>query len=125
MTKKIESDLDFSSTSRVLNLPLPSSPNEAVNRDSADGIHANFLINSTITNQRYVYSTGAVISSITLPSAIGFRGELTIVHDGSNDLALTTIGAETIRGLIAPYKLKANKYSALTIISNGTNWLVI
>jgi hypothetical protein len=61
--------------------------------------------------------------TVTLPTAIGIGGrEYTIKNSGSGVITVDGDGAETIDGSATR---TLNQYDSLTIVSDGTNWIVI
>lgn len=69
--------------------------------------------------------TGTSTYTITLPTAVGIAGrEYTFVKSGaSGTITIDGNGSETINGTTT--KTLTTQYDVLTIISNGSNWLII
>lgn len=62
--------------------------------------------------------------TVTLPTAVGFSGQLSIKNSGSGVIIITTIdGVQTIDGDTIFDGL--SQYENLIVTSNGTNWLII
>jgi hypothetical protein len=69
-------------------------------------------------------SSGAI--TITLPTAVGIAGRVYVVKkidNSSNVVTVAASGSETIDGATT-YTL-SSQWKYVTIISNGSNWLVI
>jgi hypothetical protein len=71
-------------------------------------------------------ATGAAFT-ITLPSAVtaGAGWDLTIIriNSGANNVTIATVSSQTISGA-ASYVLTV-QWGAVTLVSNGTNWLAV
>lgn len=63
--------------------------------------------------------------TITLPSAVGISGRVYVIKQvgASGTLTIDGNGAETIDG--AANKTLATQYASYTLVSNGSNWLII
>lgn len=71
---------------------------------------------------RYVLADNSVPSTVTLPSAIGRKGELfTVVRIGANAVTVEGLGAETISG--ATNVALASQWDRLTVVSDNANWI--
>lgn len=67
---------------------------------------------------------GAVVGTVTLPTAVGNDGkEITVINNSSGAVAIATSGSETINGTTPP-TLNA-QYDTITVVSDGTNWLIM
>ncbi|MDO9187235.1 MAG: hypothetical protein Q7W13_14565 [Bacteroidia bacterium] len=64
-------------------------------------------------------------TTITLPTAVGIAGRKYTVKniDAATTVTVSANGAETIDG--APTKLLALQYQYLTVLSDGSNWLIV
>lgn len=84
------------------------------------------LVANTIGNYSGVYSVTEVTSgspTITLPTAVGIVGyTIKVKNTGSGTAVLATTSAQTIDGA-STKNLTQNV--ALTVVSNGANWIII
>jgi len=60
--------------------------------------------------------------TITLPPAAGHTGEYIIKNSGNGTVTLEGSGSETIDDNLA---VALNQYVAITVRSNGTNWIIV
>ena len=115
---------------------VKSSTGSALSLTSSATISVIFLADD-ILNIPYVAKTGnytpgnadGVIDctsgsfTITLPTAVSKIGKsFTIKNSGSGRITVATTSSQTIDGQITQYLLQ---YDAMTVVSNGSNWLVI
>lgn len=100
--------------------------------ESNENIHAalNGLTAYTFTDVNYtVLSIDRVVGcintiTIDLPTAVGILGkEYTIKNEGTGTITIDGNGAETIDGNLTINLVE--QYIALTLVSNGTNWIII
>lgn len=80
----------------------------------------------TVTTADYFLecnSTSAIFT-VTLPTAVGCAGReyVFVKNNALNDITIDTFNVETINGA-ATYILSA-QWSKVTIVSNGTNWII-
>ena len=81
---------------------------------------------STLLNDThcFVSASGSVTYSITLPTAVGCSGRVYIIKSNMNAgvlLTVNTTSSQTIDGALA---VVLSRYSALQVISSGSNWEV-
>jgi hypothetical protein len=103
---------------------------EAAN--TADGINASAFITvkyrgitalRTIDATDYLINCTANTFTVTLPTAASVGGRTYVVkNSGTGVITIACNGAETIDG-IATHTLA--QYDSLTLVSNGTNWIII
>lgn len=61
--------------------------------------------------------------TVTLPTAVGIQGTSFIVkNSGAGTVTLATTGGQTIDGASTQ---SLSQYTALQVVSNGTNWIII
>ena len=84
------------------------------------------LVANTIGNVGNCNSLVEVTSgspTLTLPTAVGIVGYFfTIKNTGSGTVTLATTSSQTIDGASTQ---SISQYTALQVVSNGTNWLLI
>ena len=68
----------------------------------------------------YLLGSGAVP---TLPTAVGNTSKYTIKNTHTAAINLATTSSQTIEGLAAPFSIEAG--ASVTLVSTGTNWVVI
>lgn len=74
-------------------------------------------------NTDYVYFiTGA--HTVTLPTAVGNTNRYTFVRTGASTGSIATTSSQTINGAAAPLDI-VQQWAALSLISNGTNWVIV
>lgn len=63
--------------------------------------------------------------SVTLPTAVGVTKPFRIkrINSGSNNITVATTSAQTIDGA-ANYVI-SQQYESITVVSNGTNWMIV
>jgi len=77
----------------------------------------------TITSGDYVVECTANTFTTTLPSAIGIAGQhFVIKNSGNGIITLEGEGSETIDGDL---NQALNQYDSVTVVSNGTNYIII
>jgi hypothetical protein len=63
--------------------------------------------------------------TITLPTAVGMSGKSYIIKRmGTGTLSIATTSSQTIDGDAAPYDITMDRTS-VTIVSNGSNWILV
>ena len=84
------------------------------------------LVMNTIGNVGNCHSLVEVTANsptITLPTATGAYGMFfTIKNTGAGTVTLATTGGQTIDGASTQ---SLSQYTALQVVSNGTNWIII
>ena len=69
--------------------------------------------------------TGAGTYNMTLPTAVGVTGKVYIIKKtGTSITQITTTSSQTIDGA-ASYNGLTSQFSKVTVMSNGTNWIII
>lgn len=62
--------------------------------------------------------------TVTLPTAVGIEGQYFIIkNSGTGVITIDGDGSETIDG--AGNKILAVQYESMTVVSNGSNWIVV
>jgi len=74
-------------------------------------------------NTDYIYLVNGS-HTVTLPTAVGNTSRYDIKNIGTGIATIATTSAQTIDTTDAPITLPV-RYTALTIVSNGTNWNII
>lgn len=68
--------------------------------------------------------TTSAAFTVTLPTAVGVSGKAYIIKNvGTKVLSLATTSAQTIDGATT-YGLRL-QYTSVTIVSDGSNWLIV
>ena len=62
--------------------------------------------------------------TVTLPTAVGFNDQFTIKNSGTGLVTLNTTSAQTVDGE-ASGVLTLSQYDAMTLRSDGANWIII
>ena len=87
---------------------------------------ATTLVTNTIGNVGNCHALVECTSgsfTVTLPTAVGCVGyQFVIKNTGSGTITLATTSAQTIDGASTQ---SISQYNALTVVSNGTNWIII
>jgi hypothetical protein len=79
--------------------------------------------NYTATIDNHIIDCTANTFTITLPTAVGITGrEYVIKNSGTGTITVDGATTETIDGQLTQ---SLSQYDALTIISTGTNWIII
>ena len=88
---------------------------------SGGGFTYSAVIANTSAQVNYHYSCGAgnQTFTVTLPAATG-SGQVSIKNMGTGTITVGRTGTDTIDGSASDYTLDV-QYSAITLISNGTN----
>lgn len=60
--------------------------------------------------------------TVTFPTAVGFTASYTVKNSGTGTITLATTASQTIDGSST---VTLNQYDAITVRSNGLNWLII
>jgi len=78
----------------------------------------------TITEEDYLIDCTANSFTLTLPTAVGITGrEYRIKNSGTGTITVDCNGSETIDdGLTAEIAIQ---YESITVVSNGSNWVVV
>lgn len=87
-----------------------------------------------LTNQTSTYvvdmTTDCVVNctantfTVTLPTAVGIEGQYFIIkNSGTGVITVEGDGSETIDG--AANKILAVQYEGITVVSNGSDWVVV
>jgi len=74
-------------------------------------------------NTDYIYLVNGS-HTVTLPTAVGNTSRYDIKNIGTGIATIATTSAQTIDTTTAPITIPV-RYTALTIVSNGTNWNII
>lgn len=77
----------------------------------------------SVTNQNLLLTSGSGLITATLPTAVGYKREITFKHIGSQDLTIIGVSGQTIDGN-TDVQLRANKKQSITIFSDGANWWI-
>lgn len=72
----------------------------------------------------YVSATGAATYAVTLPTAIGIQGRVYVIKSNMNSGVLLTVNTTSNQTIDGSTSLTLSRYSALHVISNGSNWEV-
>jgi len=84
-------------------------------------INISALHTAVVTNQ--VINCTANSFTVTLPTAVGITGKsFTIKNSGTGVITIDADGTETIDGSLTQ---SLNQYHSRTVISDGTNWIII
>jgi hypothetical protein len=90
------------------------------------GVIGNFVQkNSTysVSTSDYYVECTANTFTINLPTAVGIGGQSFVIkNSGAGVITVDGSGAETIDGALT---VTLNQYDSLTVVSNGTNWIII
>jgi hypothetical protein len=79
----------------------------------------------TLTPDANVHNVPSGTDDVTLFSAAGIAGkQITVKNSGSGSVDVITDGSETIDGSTSNITL-GTQYDAITLMSDGTNWLVV
>lgn len=62
--------------------------------------------------------------AVTLPTAVGFTGQYIIKNSGTGVITLNTTSSQTIDGVASGLQT-LNQYDAITLRSDGANWIII
>lgn len=77
----------------------------------------------TITESDYLINVTSGSPTITLPTAAGVEGrEYCIKNSGTGTVTLDGSGSETIDGSA---NKTFNQYTSITVVSDGTNWVIV
>lgn len=83
-------------------------------------------VNAKVTDRRIIVTTAGAARNVALFSAVGLSGKRlqVVVTDGAtNPLTVTPNGTQTINGVNAAKTLASN-YAGITLVSDGSNWLI-
>lgn len=62
--------------------------------------------------------------TVTLPTAVGIEGQYFVVkNSGTGVITIDADGSETIDG--ATGKTLSVQYESMTVVSNGSNWIIV
>jgi hypothetical protein len=75
---------------------------------------------SAAVNNHYSCGAGNQTFTVTLPAASGASGQVSIKNMGTGTITVGRTGGDTIDGVASDYTLSI-QYSAITLISNGSN----
>jgi len=76
-----------------------------------------------LSDTDYLLNCTANTFTVTLPTAVGIDGRQYIIkNSGSGVITLEGDGTETIDGAL---NQTLNQYDAITVVSDGTNWIII
>lgn len=77
----------------------------------------------TLTHSDYVVDATANSFTVTLPTAVGFAGQQFVIkNSGTGMITVTGDGSETIDGATTQ---TLSQFSSITVLSNGTNYIII
>jgi hypothetical protein len=76
-----------------------------------------------VTNTEYIYLIQNPVT-LTLPDAIGNTNKYNVKSVSSGTVTIATYSSQTIDDTPSSIQLPV-KYSSLTLVSNGTNWVII
>lgn len=80
--------------------------------------------NYTIDNTDCVVNCTANTFTVTLPTAVGLEGQYFIIKNrGTGYITVDADGSETIDGL--QNKILAIQNESITVISDGSNWIIV
>lgn len=78
----------------------------------------------TVDNTDCVVNCTANTFTVTLPTAVGIEGQYFIIKNrGTGVITVDGDGSETIDG--AANKLLAVQNESITVISDGSNWIIV
>ena len=98
----------------------------SVYRPSVNNITSNTVISNPSAQVIWVVydSTSSTAISVTLPTAVGISGmRYDIKRSGTGTVTVNTTSSQTIDGLSSI--VISSQYASLTVVSNGSNWIVI
>ena len=75
-------------------------------------------------NHYYVSASGSSTYAVTLPTAVGVQGRVYIIKSNMNSGVLLTVNTTSSQTIDGSASITLSRYSALHVISNGTNWEV-
>jgi hypothetical protein len=73
-----------------------------------------------------ITAAGETGITLTLPSAVGRTGKvfrIKRIDAGAGNVTISTTSSQTIDG-VTPYLL-TNQWQFVTVVSNGSNWLIV
>jgi hypothetical protein len=82
------------------------------------------ITGATVLNHShyYVSASGSSAYAVTLPTAVGIRGRNYIVKSNLNSGVLLTVNTTSSQTIDGSTSVTLSRYSALHVISNGSNW---
>jgi hypothetical protein len=103
-----------------------------LNPTDSTGLTLTGAINNTYTgvtaattlnhSHYYVSATGASTYTITLPTAVGIQGRVYVIKSNMNAGVLLTVNTTSSQTIDGSTTVTLSRYSALHVISNGSNW---
>lgn len=79
---------------------------------------------TTLGDSNSVVNATSGTFTVTLPTAVGIAGRVyTIKNSGTGTITVDGAGSETIDGALSAALL--SRYSAITIQSDGANWIIL
>ena len=77
----------------------------------------------TIANDNYYIECTANSFTLSLPTAVGIGGQTFVIkNSGTGTITVDANGSQTIDGAITA--VMSTQYEAITIVSNGTDWII-
>lgn len=78
----------------------------------------------TVTESDYAINVTSGTFTVALPTAVGISGRIYVIkNSGTGTVTVDASGTQTIDGSLTA--VLYSRYSAVTIQSNGVNWVVI
>lgn len=80
--------------------------------------------NYTVDNLDCVVNCTSGTFTVTMPTAVGAEGQYFIIkNSGTGVITIEGDNVETIDGAI--FKILAVQYESLTLVSDGSNWIIV
>ena len=80
--------------------------------------------NYVVDNNDCVVNCTSGTFTVTLPTAVGIEGQYFIIkNSGTGVITIDGNNVETIDGALS--KILAVQYESITLVSNGSNWIVV
>ena len=109
-----------------MNIPfLKSGQFPALTTGSFAAAYTAVSANYTVSVSDYFIECTSSSFTVTLPTAIGVRGQMyNVKNSGTGVITLSAVASQTIDGIL-PQTLQLRSKDNIALISNNTNWLVM